>query len=289
MAPEILSYEKYDATADLWSVGAVLYEMSVGRPPFRANNHIELLNKINRANSRVPFPDEDPAKAATATPVPVDIKQLIRMLLKRNPVERAGYDDFFKAPALAGLSSPFFTHAHGLSALASTSNPPPPGTRTAIPTSTRAESSRSTSKPPTATAPATSNLNSSPTQEMHVGPDGQPYDPRLYTMQDTFHVRRKKHRDKDNDRSRGDRNGDGASNGGSADIDSLTPGQETRRSSNQYVLLCVPKVLIAHTLSDSRGKSSPLLRSVDVEGVLKQDYVVVDDTRAIEFNRVADG
>lgn len=37
------------------------------------------------------------------------------------------------------------------------------------------------------------------------------------------------------------------------------------------------------------GKSSPLLRSVDVEGVLKQDYVLVEDTRAVEFNRVADG
>lgn len=35
--------------------------------------------------------------------------------------------------------------------------------------------------------------------------------------------------------------------------------------------------------------SSPLLRSVDVEGVLKQDYVLVEDTRAVEFNRVADG
>ncbi len=28
---------------------------------------------------------------------------------------------------------------------------------------------------------------------------------------------------------------------------------------------------------------------MDVEGVLRQDYVLVDDTRAVEFNRVADG
>ena len=46
MAPEILRYEKYDAKADLWSVGAVLYEMAVGRPPFRAANHVELLRRI---------------------------------------------------------------------------------------------------------------------------------------------------------------------------------------------------------------------------------------------------
>ena len=42
MAPEILRYENYDAKADLWSVGAVLYEMCVGKPPFRAANHVEL-------------------------------------------------------------------------------------------------------------------------------------------------------------------------------------------------------------------------------------------------------
>ena len=34
MAPEILSYQKYDAKADLWSVGTILYELLVGRPPF---------------------------------------------------------------------------------------------------------------------------------------------------------------------------------------------------------------------------------------------------------------
>ena len=32
MAPEILRYEKYDAKADLWSVGLALSEMAVGRP-----------------------------------------------------------------------------------------------------------------------------------------------------------------------------------------------------------------------------------------------------------------
>jgi serine/threonine-protein kinase ULK/ATG1 len=32
MAPEILRYEKYDAKADLWSVGALLFEMAVCKP-----------------------------------------------------------------------------------------------------------------------------------------------------------------------------------------------------------------------------------------------------------------
>ncbi|OAX84987.1 ULK/ULK protein kinase [Emergomyces africanus] len=57
MAPEILRYEKYDAKADLWSVGTVLYEMVVGKPYFRATNHVELLHKIEKANDRIKFPE----------------------------------------------------------------------------------------------------------------------------------------------------------------------------------------------------------------------------------------
>jgi serine/threonine-protein kinase ULK/ATG1 len=59
VAPEILSYQKHDAKADLWSVGAVLYEMSVGKVPFRDSNHIELLKKIDHSKG-IKFPEEDP-------------------------------------------------------------------------------------------------------------------------------------------------------------------------------------------------------------------------------------
>ncbi len=108
MAPEILRYEKYDAKADLWSVGAVLYETAVGKPPFRANNHIDLLKKIEHSKG-IKFPDEDPAyteKDPEAKPVPSDIKKLIRSLLKRQPVERASFDDFFGSTALARSKFP---------------------------------------------------------------------------------------------------------------------------------------------------------------------------------------
>lgn len=87
MAPEILRYEKYDAKADLWSVGTVLYEMMVGKPPFRASNHVELLRKIERGEDRIKFPEE--------VYLSDSMKRLIRALLKRNPVERMGFSDFF--------------------------------------------------------------------------------------------------------------------------------------------------------------------------------------------------
>lgn len=87
MAPEILRYERYDAKADLWSVGTVLYEMSTGRPPFRARNHVELLRKIEAAENVIKFPRE--------VTITSDLKALIRSLLKRSPVERLSFENFF--------------------------------------------------------------------------------------------------------------------------------------------------------------------------------------------------
>ncbi|CAI2178064.1 13060_t:CDS:10 [Funneliformis geosporum] len=126
MAPEILRYEKYDAKADLWSVGAVLYEMSVGKPPFRAQNHVELLRKIEIKGDRIKFPN-DPAiltgnfqldstktstnkissnNGGTYPVISEDIKDLIRHLLKRNPVERISFEEFFMHVCVVGKLEP---------------------------------------------------------------------------------------------------------------------------------------------------------------------------------------
>lgn len=94
MAPEILRYEKYDAKADLWSVGTVLYEMIVGKPPFRAANHVELLRRIEKAEDKIKFPEDSPASD--------DMKLLIRALLKRNPVSRMTFSDFFESIVIKG-------------------------------------------------------------------------------------------------------------------------------------------------------------------------------------------
>ncbi|RDW81300.1 serine/threonine protein kinase ATG1 [Aspergillus mulundensis] len=94
MAPEILRYEKYDAKADLWSVGTVLYEMVVGKPPFRATNHVELLRKIENAKDKIKFPEENPVSG--------EIKSLVRGLLKFNPVIRMTFTDFFGNDVITG-------------------------------------------------------------------------------------------------------------------------------------------------------------------------------------------
>lgn len=92
MAPEILRYEKYNAKADLWSVGAVFYEMTVGKPPFRAANHIELLKNIEKSHDRIKFP--------SSAQVPEHLKSLIRSLLKYNPTERMSFNEFFDDPLI---------------------------------------------------------------------------------------------------------------------------------------------------------------------------------------------
>lgn len=92
MAPEILRYEKYNAKADLWSVGAVTYEMVVGKPPFKASNYVELLKTIEQSNDTIGFGREPPS---------ADMQDFIRCLLKKNPADRIGFKEYFEHPVIA--------------------------------------------------------------------------------------------------------------------------------------------------------------------------------------------
>ena len=94
MAPEMLRFERYDAKADLWSVGTVLYEMITGRAPFRARNHVELLRKIEDAQDVIKFPKE--------VVISSELKGVVRGLLKIKPVERMSYDALFNHPVTTG-------------------------------------------------------------------------------------------------------------------------------------------------------------------------------------------
>eukprot|EP00522_Entomoneis_paludosa_P004407 CAMPEP_0172472886 /NCGR_PEP_ID=MMETSP1065-20121228/68572_1 /TAXON_ID=265537 /ORGANISM="Amphiprora paludosa, Strain CCMP125" /LENGTH=939 /DNA_ID=CAMNT_0013231053 /DNA_START=1728 /DNA_END=4547 /DNA_ORIENTATION=+ len=87
MAPEILQHHRYDAKADLWSVGTVLFEMIAGRPPFHGENHIDLLRNIQRKAVRLP----------ADVKVSKECVNLLRLLLNRNPLSRAGFKEFFEA------------------------------------------------------------------------------------------------------------------------------------------------------------------------------------------------
>ena len=46
IAPEVFGREGYNETADWWSVGAILYEMVVGYPPFFSDDPSVTCQKI---------------------------------------------------------------------------------------------------------------------------------------------------------------------------------------------------------------------------------------------------
>ena len=87
MAPEILQHQRYDAKADLWSTGTVLFEMLTGKPPFGGENHMDLLRNIQRKAVRLP---QD-------VRVSSECVNLLKILLHRNPMRRATFEQFFQA------------------------------------------------------------------------------------------------------------------------------------------------------------------------------------------------
>ncbi|XP_076910352.1 serine/threonine-protein kinase ATG1c-like isoform X1 [Bidens hawaiensis] len=90
MAPEIMQLHKYDAKADLWSVGAILFQLVTGRTPFTGNNQIQLLQNIMKL-TELQFPPD----VKDLSPECID---LCRKLLRQNPVERLTFEEFFTHP-----------------------------------------------------------------------------------------------------------------------------------------------------------------------------------------------
>ncbi|KNE63775.1 ULK/ULK protein kinase [Allomyces macrogynus ATCC 38327] len=103
MAPEILRYEKYDQKADLWSVGVILYELWFGRVPYRAQNHIELLRKIERGRDHVRFPRGVLPPLHAPTPAPAEVSRSAPSASVFSP----NTDD---TPVLPGLPPQYVAH-----------------------------------------------------------------------------------------------------------------------------------------------------------------------------------
>ncbi|XP_058000090.1 serine/threonine-protein kinase ATG1c isoform X2 [Hevea brasiliensis] len=93
MAPEIMQLQKYDAKADLWSVGAILFQLVTGKTPFTGSNQMQLLQNIVKS-TEVQFPSDSKELSA-------DCKDLCHKLLRRNPVERLTFEEFFNHPFLS--------------------------------------------------------------------------------------------------------------------------------------------------------------------------------------------
>ncbi|XP_074045338.1 serine/threonine-protein kinase ULK2 isoform X1 [Macrotis lagotis] len=91
MAPEVIMSQHYDAKADLWSIGTVIYQCLVGKPPFQANSPQDLRMFYEKNRSLIPsIPRETSPYLAN----------LLLGLLQRNQKDRMDFEAFFSHPFL---------------------------------------------------------------------------------------------------------------------------------------------------------------------------------------------
>uniref|UniRef100_A0A6Q2X667 non-specific serine/threonine protein kinase n=1 Tax=Esox lucius TaxID=8010 RepID=A0A6Q2X667_ESOLU len=96
MAPEVIMSQNYDAKADLWSIGTIVYQCLTGNAPFQASSPQELRLFYERNKDLKPsIPRETSAH----------LKHLLLGLLQRNHKKRMDFDEFFHHPFLETSSS----------------------------------------------------------------------------------------------------------------------------------------------------------------------------------------
>uniref|UniRef100_A0A8C2F288 non-specific serine/threonine protein kinase n=1 Tax=Cyprinus carpio TaxID=7962 RepID=A0A8C2F288_CYPCA len=89
MAPEVIMSQNYDAKADLWSVGTIIYQCLTGKAPFQVFSFLSLFFHIPR------IPRETSSH----------LRHLLLGLLQRNHGERMDFDEFFHHPFLEASTS----------------------------------------------------------------------------------------------------------------------------------------------------------------------------------------
>jgi len=118
IAPEVLLRQGHGRAVDWWSLGALLYEMITGLPPFYSRNRETMFEKIMKAElSFPPFMTEN-------------AKNLLGRLLVRDPKERLGSGE---RDAQVPPRRPVVTTPHGVHPLTH----PPTHTHTHTHTHTR--------------------------------------------------------------------------------------------------------------------------------------------------------
>merc|ERR1712048_250647 len=80
LAPEIIAHKGHSFAVDWWSLGILLYELTVGIPPFYSSNVNEMYQKIQQ--DTVKFPSS----------LSEQCRSLIIALLERDPKKRLGSD-----------------------------------------------------------------------------------------------------------------------------------------------------------------------------------------------------
>ncbi|XP_067994964.1 serine/threonine-protein kinase 36 isoform X3 [Melanerpes formicivorus] len=104
MPPELVEERPYDHTADLWSVGCILYELFVGTPPFYTSSIFQLISLI--VNDPIKWP-------VAISPV---FKSFLQGLLKKDPCQRLSWPELLSHPFIDGRVTVIGdTEEHGIS------------------------------------------------------------------------------------------------------------------------------------------------------------------------------
>lgn len=109
MAPEILMRSGHNRAVDWWSLGALMYDMLTGAPPFTGENRKKTIDKILKCKLNLP-----PYLTQEA-------RELLKKLLKRNAAQRLGAGP---GDAAEVQSHPFFRHIIWEDLLAQKVEPP---------------------------------------------------------------------------------------------------------------------------------------------------------------------
>lgn len=96
MAPEVIMSQNYDAKADLWSIGTVIYQCLVGKPPFQANSPQDLRLFYEKNKTLQPIIPRESSP---------QLCDLLLGLLQRNQKDRMDFDAFFSHPFLEAPST----------------------------------------------------------------------------------------------------------------------------------------------------------------------------------------
>ncbi|KAE8284941.1 Serine/threonine-protein kinase ULK1 [Larimichthys crocea] len=96
MAPEVIMSQNYDAKADLWSIGTIVFQCLTGKAPFQASSPQELRLFYEKNKTLSPnIPRETSSH----------LRHLLLGLLQRNHKDRMDFDEFFCHPFLEASSS----------------------------------------------------------------------------------------------------------------------------------------------------------------------------------------
>ncbi|MCQ2821145.1 MAG: protein kinase [archaeon] len=95
VAPEVIAKKKYGKAIDLWSIGAILYEMLIGYIPFYDTENNLIFKKIIEHDKYLVFPPE--------VPISNEAKSLIKGLLSE-PEQRLTIEQVKNHPFFKGLN-----------------------------------------------------------------------------------------------------------------------------------------------------------------------------------------